>query len=219
MLVSTAITLMSSWLDDPNNGYFTQANCITWLNLAQRHVQNELLQAGNNWYVKPVETTLVVGQSDYLLPLDFIQEHRIEIVLNDYGTPNENCQAITPITINQQDMVSRRLGNPTNYYFKKDRMTISPTPQTANVMRLYYSPRVTDVTLTSDSLDVPEQFAEYVCLTATFDGFIKDDRVPDNLVLKKNRYEEMIKKMAVDRINDIPRQVVNVMDFDNYNFY
>mgnify|MGYP000881667856 CR=1 FL=1 len=219
MLVSTAITLMTSWLDDPNQGYFNQATCLQWLNLAQRHVQNELLQAGNNWYLKPVETTMIVGQSDYLLPTDFVQEHRIEIVLSDYGTPNENVQALTPITLNQQDMVSRRLGNPTNYYFKKDRMTISPTPQTALVLRLYYSPRVVDVTSTSDSLDVPEQFAEYACLTAAFDGFIKDDRAPDNLVLKKNRYEEMIKKMAVDRVNDIPRQVVNVMDFDNYNFY
>lgn len=219
MLVSTAITLISNWLDDTNQGYFTTPTIITWLNLAQRHVQNELLQAGNNWYLKPVETTMVVGQADYLLPTDFLQEHRIEVVLSNYGTTEEVVQAITPITLNQQDMVSRRLGNPTNYYFKKDRMTVSPTPQTANVLRLYYSPKTIEVTSTSDSLDIPEQFAEYACLTAAFDGFIKDDRAPDNLVLKKNRYEEMIKKMAVDRINDIPRQVVNVMDFDNYNFY
>ncbi len=219
MLVSTAITLMSSWLDDPNNGYFTSANCITWLNLAQRHVQQELLQAGNNWYLKPVETTLVVGQAEYVLPTDFMQEHRLEVVMSNYNTTEENAQPLIPITLNQQDMVSRRLGNPTNYYFKKDRMVIAPTPQTALVLRLYYSPRVVDVTATSDSLDVPEQFAEYACLVAAFDGFIKDDRAPDNLVLKKNRYEEMLKKMAVDRINDIPRQVVNVMDFDNWNFY
>jgi hypothetical protein len=213
------MTLMASWLDDPNQTYFTTANCITWLNLAQRHVQHELLQAGANWYLKPVETTMVVGQAEYVLPTDFIQEHRLEVVLSDYGTPNENCQAVTPITLNQQDMVSRRLGNPTNYYLKKDRMVLSPTPQSALTLRLYYSPRVTDVSAASDALDVPEQFAEYVCLTAAFDGFIKDDRAPDNLVLKKNRYEEMIKKMAVDRVKDIPRQVVNVMDFDNYNFY
>ena len=219
MLVSTAITLITSWLDDPKQGYFDNTTLITWLNLAQRHVQNELLQAGNNWYLKPVETVLVVGQIDYLFPVDFMQEHRIEIIQSDYGTPNEVTQACTPITLNQQDMVSRRLGNPTNYYFKKDRLVLSPTPQTANVMRLYYSPKTAEVSATTDSLDVPEQFSEYVCLTAAFDGFIKDDRAPDNLVLKKNRYEEMIKKMAVDRINDIPRQVVNVMDFDNYNFY
>ena len=117
MLVSTAITLMSSWLDDPNNGYFTQANCITWLNLAQRHVQQELLQAGNNWYLKPVETTMVVGQAEYVLPTDFMQEHRLEVVMSNYGTTEENAQPLIPITLNQQDMVSRRLGNPTNYYF------------------------------------------------------------------------------------------------------
>jgi len=219
MTFLTAHNLIASWLDDVNHGYFTEAQIIVWLNLAQKHVQNELLQAGNNWYLKPVETTLVSGQADYVLPTDFVQEHRLEVVMSDYGTPNEVTQAITPITLNQQDMVSRRLGNPTNYYFKKDRMVLSPTPQFTNVLRLYYSPTTVDVTTYTDVLDVPEQFAEYCCLTACFDGFIKDDRAPENLVHKKEKYEAMIKKMAVDRIKDLPRQVVNVMDFDNYNFY
>ena len=219
MLVSTAITLISSWLDDTRNGYFDQATLITWINLAQRHVQNELLQAGNNWYVKPVETTMVVGQSNYVLPTDFLQEHRLEVVMSNYGTTSEQCQALKTLTINQQEQASKSSGDPTSYYFKKNRMVLSPVPVSAKVLRLFYSPSVLDVTATSDTIDVPEQFCEYVCLTAAFDGFIKDDRAPDNLVLKKNRYEEMIKRMAVDRIKDQPRSVVNVLDFDSFNLY
>ena len=210
MIVQDAINLMISWLDDPKQGYFDNPTCIKWLNYAQRMVQFELLQAGNNWYAKPVETTLVVGQTDYVLPSDFVQEHRLEVVMSSYGTPQEMRQAIQPMTINQQDLVPIQLGNPTNYYLKKDRLTLSPNPQTALVLRMWYSPRVVDIAAVTDSLDVPEQFGEYVAIIAAFDGFIKDDRAPDNLVIKKAKYEEMIKKMAVDRIKDMPRQVVEV---------
>ncbi len=57
-------SLVVSWLDDANQGYFTPSNVNTWLNLAQRQVQMRLLQAGNNWYMKPAETLTVVNQAD-----------------------------------------------------------------------------------------------------------------------------------------------------------
>ena len=214
MLVSTAISLIASWLDDPNQGYFTPAQTIPWINNAQRRVQMELLQAGNNWYVKPIETQLVYSQTDYLLPTDFFMEHRIETIISGYGTPNENRQALVPITINQQDLVSIALGNPTSYFLKKDRFTITPAPSVAYYMRMYYSPQTLDVAATTDTLDVPEQFGEYVALTACFDGFIKDDRAPENLVVKRNEYREALKQLATMRLNDVPRRVVEVQDFD-----
>jgi hypothetical protein len=49
-------TLMLSWLDDPNAGYFSASDTLAWLNQAQREVQKQLILAGENWYVKPVET-------------------------------------------------------------------------------------------------------------------------------------------------------------------
>jgi hypothetical protein len=215
MLVSTAISMMTSWLDDPNQGYFTPSNCITWLNMAQRRVQMELLQAGNNWYMRPVETTVVVGQSDYLFPLDFFMEHRIEIILSNYATQSENRQALVPITTNQQDLVSIASGTPTSYYIKKDRFSITPLPSQQLVLRLYYSPMCRDISLTTDTLDIPEQFCEYVALTAAFDGFIKDDRAAENLVAKRTEYREAIKQLAQMRLNDVPRRVVEVQDFDS----
>ena len=204
---------MLSWLDDDQSGYFTAAQCNVWLNLAQRQVQMMLLQAGENYYMKPVTTTLVYSQPDYVLPSDFMVEHRLEIVLSGTGT-TENRQPLMPITTNQQDLIAIGLGNPTHYYIKKDRVTISPTPSTALVMRLYYSPRVADMTSDSDSPDVPEQYMEFVAILAAYDGFIKDDRAPANLVLKKEKYETMLKQMSEDRLQDLSRQVVMVNDYD-----
>jgi hypothetical protein len=213
MTMAELSTLVVSWLDDPSQGYFTTKNVNTWLNLAQRQVQMKLLQAGQNWYMKPVTTTTVSGQSDYVLPSDFIIEHRLEAVLSGTGT-NESRQALLPVTTNEQDLITISLGNPTNYSIKKDRVVLYPTPQSVLTLRLYYSPRVADMSLDTDSPDVPEQFMEYVALLAAYDGFIKDDRTPENLVQKMVKYEELLKEMANNRTQDSPRRVVMVNDYD-----
>lgn len=211
--------LVLSWLDDLQGAYFTAAQVNVWLNLAQREVQKLLLQAGENWYMRPVETLTVSGQSDYVLPSDFVFEHRLEVVLSGTGT-NENRQALRVITTNEQDLISIAVGNPSNYYIKKDRVTLSPTPQTSNqILRLYYSPRVVDMTSDSDSPDVPEQFMEFVAILAAFDGFIKDDRNPGNLVMKKEKYEALLKQMAEDRTQDLSRQVVSTSEYEYGGFY
>lgn len=213
MIRSQIASLIVSWLDDLNQGYFTPTQVNLWINLAQRQVQMRLLQAGQNWYMKPVTTQTVAGQSDYVLPSDFIMEHRLEFVLSGTGT-SENRQPLLKITTNQQDLTSITQGNPSSYSIKKDRVTLYPTPQTANTLRLYYSPRVADLVNDSDTPDVPEQFMEYLALLAAFDGYIKDDRVPDNLSMKLLKYEELLKQMAQERTQDQSRQIVATGDYD-----
>jgi hypothetical protein len=211
--VAQLTTLILSWLDDESAGYFTASNTITWINFAQREVQKQLVMAGENYYVKPIETLTVVGQADYVLPSDFLKEHRLEIVISGTGS-NEIRQPLSAITINEQDLVSIAPGQPTNYYLKKDRITISPTPSVANqVMRMWYSYKILDVALTTDIPDIPEEYMEYVALLAAYNGFIKDDRPPENLVLKANEYKERLKQMAEDRLQDSSRHVVMTEDY------
>lgn len=206
-------TLVRGWLDDPNGTYFIDTDVNTWINLAHRQLQMMLLQAGNNWYMKPVESYTVVGQSDYLFPSDFMVEHRIEVILSGSGT-TENRQPLVAISTNEQDFVPTTSGNPACYYIKKDRFTISPTPATAQLMRLYYSPLVTDLAADSDTPDCPEQFMEYIALLAAFNGYIKDDRAPQNLMAKKAEFEALLKQMSVERTQDRSRQVIMATDYD-----
>jgi hypothetical protein len=218
MTRSQLSALVVSWLDDLNQTYFTPTQVNTWLNLAQRQVQQLLLQAGQNWYMTPVETTTVIGQADYVLPADFMVEHRLEVVQSGTGV-NENRVTLNEITTNQQPFVPIGLGCPTNYFIKKNRITLSPTPDQVYPLRLYYSYMVADMTLDSDTPDVPEQFMEYIALLAAFDGFIKDDRAPQNLVMKKERYEMLLKEMANDRTQDKGREVVQMTDYDSVQWY
>lgn len=212
MTRTTVKSIVLSWLDDANASYFTDANLNNWINQAQKHAQFILVQSGHNWYMKPVETYTVIGQTDYILPSDFVEAHRFEIILSGTGV-NENRQFLSRITTNEQDLVSITSGPPVAYYIKKDRVTVSPTPDQAYLMRLYYSALVGDLSNDSDSLDVPEEFCEYVCLLTAFNGFIKDDRVPDNLLAKKIEFEKLFKDMAVDRTTDSSRHVVQVQEW------
>lgn len=211
--VAQLTTLMISWLDDSLQTYFTPQNTLTWINFAIREVQKQLIMAGQNYYVKPVETVLVVGQQDYILPSDFLKENRLEIVLTGTGY-NEERQALSMITLNEQDWANNGLGTPYQYYIKKDRFTVLPTPDTALVMRMYYSPKIADVTSTSDIPDIPEEYMEYVALLAAFNGFIKDDRMPDNLTAKIAEYQKHFASMKNERTQDAVRHVVMTQDYD-----
>lgn len=205
--------LMRYWLDDLQGTYFTDVQCNSWLNNAQQQVQQKLLQAGQNWYQTLAETNTVINQYDYLLPQDFMVEHRIELILSGYGTTNEVRLPLKMITTNQQDLTTVTATTPNFYFIKKDRITVLGAPQQVWPLRLYYSPRIVDMTSDSDSPDVPIQFHEFVAILAAYDGFIKDDRAPDNLVAKKMTYEELLKQMAATRIQDHSRDVVTSSDW------
>lgn len=219
MTVGEIKTLIVSWLDDPNQGYFTPAQLLVWINLAHRQVQMLLLQSGENYYMKPVETTTVANQSDYVLPSDFVVEHRLEYVQSGTGV-NENRCPLEEITTNQQDMINITSGLPSNYYIKKDRVTLSPTPDNAYTLRLYYSPMVSDLTSDSDVPDIPEQYMEYVAILGAYNGFIKDDRVPNNILAKMQQFEKILKEMAATRVQDHSRKIVqlNSYEFGAFSF-
>lgn len=203
---------VSQWLDDLEYGYFTEAQVGGWINSAQQQVQMLLELAYENYYVKCSETTMVVGQADYVLPDDFRKLHRLAIVTS--SSTNE-VYPLRHITLNQQDFYPTDNSESLSYYIRKNKLILVPPPDTAYPLRLTYSYRVTDMTLDTDVPDVPEQYHEMIALLAAYDGFIKDDRVPSTLIAKIDDYKERLKRDADERTVDTPRQVVEV--FDDYD--
>ena len=200
-------TLCLSWLDDINGGYFTTAQMNVFLNNAQKEVQKLLLQSGELYYTKSVETTMVVNQTDYVIPTDFLKVHRLLIVLS--GTsPNEETQTLQSITLNQQDLFDNQSTNPLAYYLKRSRFVMVPPPANALVLRIEYSYLVADMTLDADVPDVPTQYQEYIAVLATIDGFLKDGRDASMMLTKKAFYEELMKQDQQNRKQDGPRMVV-----------
>ena len=207
MALSDLQQLTSYWLDDLNMTYFTPTQINAWLNNAQVEVQKMLLQARANFYLTPVQTTMVVGQSDYVLPSDFMTEHRLEVVMSGVP-PFEDLIPVAPMTLNQQDLVPNNLGTPAFYYLKKNRLVLFPSPDTPLTLRLYYSYQVANMVNLTDLPDVPPPYVEMIAVLAAYDGLLKDGRSTQALLEKRNFYLEMLKQESDMRNEDAPRGIV-----------
>jgi hypothetical protein len=204
-------TLVWTWLDDPQGSYFTDAQVSVWLNNAQREVQKQLVQAGENYYVTKMSASTVANQETYALPSDFHKCHKFELVLSGTGV-NEQRRTLEPVTYQQLDIVSTGVGSPLVYNFRRNVVSLRPIPDNTYTMYLHQSYRVVDMSSAADIPDVPEDYHEYIAVLATLDGLMKDRRDPSSfIVAKKNAYLELMKQDAESRDVSRPRQVV-VMD-------
>lgn len=201
-------TLVVSYLDDRSYGYFTEDQVTVFLNNAQKEVQKKLIKMGDNYYTRFVQTNTVPNQSRYVLPQDFKKLHRLEMMTS--GTvPNESVQSLTPMTINQQDLISRGTGQPLYYFIEKNQLVLFPTPDSSQTLRLVYSYQVTDMSLDSDTPDIPDSYHEFLALLAAQDGFLKDGRANELLMKKIAEYESDFNADAEDRQQDTVREIVN----------
>jgi hypothetical protein len=202
---------MQSWvsyvLDDLDFGYFTETQVKRWLNDAQYEAQKILIQTDENWFLKCLQTTLVIGQSDYALPDDFLKLNRLQIIQYP-NTTNEVRTQIFPIVLSQQQAFTSNNAFPISYYIKKNRIVLVPPSDTAYTLRLDYTYLLGELSADSDESQIPIQYHEYVCLLGAITGFLKDDRNPSSLLAKKAWYEAMFKQDAEDRKVDSPREVV-----------
>lgn len=202
-------TLVWSWLDDPNHTYFTAPQVNVWLNNAQREVQKQLIQAGENFYVTRASTQTVTNYDTYALPSDFLKVNKLELLLTG-TTPNEVRQTISPTTLVQIDNVSMTTGQPCAYVLKKNCILMRPIPDNVYTIYLDYSYLVADMTADSSYPDVPTQYHEYLAVLATIDGLLKDQRDPAPMLAKKDFYLSLMKQDSENRTIDAPRSVVSL---------
>lgn len=200
--------LTAYWVDDLNFGYFTRTQIDTFLNNAQTEVQKILLQSRSNFYLTPVQTSLIVNQRDYVLPADFMVLNRLEVVLT--GTPpTEDVLPLAPMTLNQQDLVPNRTGTPQFYYLKKNRISVFPTPDTTLTLRLFYSYAVSNMVNSTDIPDIPPPYQEMLAIFAARDCLLKDGRSNMALMQKMAQFEELLKQETDGRNEDAPRGIVS----------
>jgi hypothetical protein len=212
MLLSDLQTLVLTWLDDVNATYFTIPQVNVWLNNAQREVQKQLLQAGENWYAIAATTSTIASQDTYSLPSDFLKMHRLEILTQGPPGPTEVSVPLDPVTLNESNMITLGPSTPGSYYIKKNCLVLRPYPDLVYTMRATYSYLVTDMTDPTQSPDIPLQYQEYLAVLAVLDGLYRDQRDPTNFMGKKQYYLDLMKQDAQSRRQDKPRMVVTTSD-------
>lgn len=207
MNLSQLKSLVSYWVDDLDLAYFTPAQVTTFLNNAQKSIQKDLILCGEGFYLKCVQTTLVINQREYVLPEDFMETARLEIVVS--GTaPTESLAVILPITPQQKDLIYSQQSIPIGYYLQKNRIVMFPAPDQTYVFRLYYQYQIPDMVLDTDTPDIPDAYQEMIALLAAYDCLIKDGRDVGPLSAKIDKYRAQMKDQMAERLADKSRTVI-----------
>lgn len=216
MTLSDLQTLVSVWVDDPSNGYFTLPILNVFINNAQRETQKKLLEAGQNYYTKTQYSSTVQYQQEYSLPTNFIKLQRFYLVVS--GTaPNESQQTLEYITEGESDLIPPGQGLPSAYNIRKNSFLLYPIPDNVYTMRMDFADLVTDMSSSSDVPDCPRQYDEYIAVLSTIDCLLRDGRDASQFLEKKRFYEELMRQTAQARNEDSPRHIrqTNSEGFDN----
>lgn len=207
--------LVSGWVDDKDNGYFTTSDLNSYINQAAKEVQKIILQSFEDQWVKCVETYTVVNQQEYNLPSDFKKLNRIELVLSGNSITNESRQRLYKITRNQQDsVVGYNTGTPAVYFFQNNKIIIQPAPDSAKVLRLDYTYTIADMSSDSDTPDIPDEYQEFIAVLAAITCLTRDTRDASTYIEKRRYYEQQLKRDAEQRNIDEPRTVVQTQEDD-----
>jgi hypothetical protein len=192
--------LISQWTDDVDQGYFTPTIINTFINNALYPVQRRLILAGQNAYTRCITTPCVQDQNLYALPTDFWGIRRLRIITQGSGATADRS-TVDPIAMSQEQMLPKT-GLPRGFYLTKDSsktpcIFLAPAPtQSSWTIEMDYAYVIVPMTLDVDIPDIPEQFHEYLALVAAYDCFIKDDKVPSTIKVKKEEYEDQLDEAA-----------------------
>lgn len=210
-------TLVLSWLDDPNAGYFTPAQVNVWINNGMKEVQKKLVQSGELWWAIEYTVPTIVNTAAYAVPTDFLRMHKLNLVVS--GTaPNETLVRLVPITPVQADNFPQGTGQPSAYWLRKNSIVVAIIPNSVWTLRFLYTAQIAALSSDSDVPDMPDRYQEAIALEACMDGFLKDQRDPNPMFkMKWDNYMKMLEQDAQDRTVDEPREVV-ITQFDN-TFY
>lgn len=214
MTVIEAMNYTASQVDDLLFGYFTKPQLLIYLNQAVQECQKKLIAAGNNWYLRKTADgahITVVNQDTYIPPDDLMNLNRLELVQNP-GL-NENRVALTSITLNQKDFFGGYTQWPVAFYFMKNDIVVVPAPQVGGLtIRYYYTYRIAPLVNDSDVIDVPQEFAEYICYLMILKCFAKDGRDPGYFLQMVKDIEERLEKQAIQRAQDHAPCIVETSD-------
>lgn len=155
-----AETLDSSRTAVNDNSFWTDSLLITYTNLVQEEVQNEIIQSFEDYFVTQTTLSVVNGVAEYTLPTGFIKMRRVEDMRNT-SSPVE----IMPVSLNQRGSNPAFFAIPSatywggGYYILGNQIILGDTPTftDASAIRLHYVKRLSDMTALSATSEIPSE--------------------------------------------------------------
>ena len=167
----------------------------------QQYMLPILLGAQQNYYVYPTQVQLVPGQEEYPVPYRAVGRGLRELKLSYDGT-STGVRDLTQIELEDVSRFAQE-GTPVGYYFRGDKIILTPVPQDSTQILLYW------YEIPPNKMVLPTQAASVVGISpgvTTTD--ITVDIVPDTIVV--NGLVDFIEAKSGNTLLGIDRVVTNI---------
>lgn len=185
MLVSEIATRVKRQFGDEANAQITDADIIRWVNDAQR----ELALANNLLQVRAT-TTPIAGQAEYAIPSGLLTLHSCKY---------RNVKLV-PLSIQEADDLLdptvTTSGTPTHFYQWSSRLILYPAPDTgtAEDLTLFYTRVPVEITLVSQTPELPVQYHNRILEYCLAQAAELDDN-PETYQMKMGEFKSNTQNM------------------------
>ncbi len=207
MTLTELQSLFAIYVNDPFGGYFTPTIATTFLNNALIQAQRRLLKMHAAFYSVCTSTPLVIDQSQYALPSDFLALFDLWIDLDSETPPTTLPLKFIPLS--QRHEFVPTSGTPTHFFMLKDSVNLVVQPDQVLTLEMIYAPKVSPMVNGSDVPDLPAQFHEYLALMAAKTAMMVDDKESKLVNEALGVYDALIVANE-QRVQSQPRYIIEV---------
>lgn len=192
-----------------------------WLSMATASCQQlyeKLIEAyGNDYEVAAAYSITTDGQNDtYALPTDFFKLLGVDLQLSNASTVNQGWISIWKFSFAERNRYTlpniQTLWGRTNvkYRLQGGNIWFIPLPSGGQNLRLWYAPRFTPFTSTSDSFDGINGWEEWAVNDMAMKARVKEQTPIDDLQKLQAVQEDRLSSIMENRDAGSPATVVDV---------
>lgn len=200
--------------DMENSNFITDSEINGYINSAIAELYDLLVASyGEDYYTTSTDFTTANGQDAYTLPNDFYKLRGVDLQLS-----GDDFTALTRFNWNERNrhksFSSMSVAGYSNvrYRLRGGSLIISPTPDGARTLRLWYVPVATALSADGDTFDDINQWGEFVVLEGAIRCLQKEESDVSILMAQKADIRRRIEVMGQNRDEGTEEGMTNVYE-------
>ena len=206
VLISDIITLAKQRSDMENTNFISDAEWLTYANNSYRKFYNWVTTIYEDYNVSYQDYSTIADTEEYTLPTGFLKMRLVEL----YGvTPR-------PLTLREWTLSEKNrlaytvTGYPIRFAFYGNTLRLIPSPRGVYSVRVWYIPTATEITSSSQSVEVYNGFDEYIAIDMAIKALTKEKSSTTALENERDRMEKLLVDSLTGRDAGSPRFITDI---------
>lgn len=213
-------TLAQQYADMVNNDFVTTSEWNTYINLGYFKLYNLLVEKyGDDYFATNTTFTTDGTTYQFTLPSDFFKFLGLDLQL---GNVQNSWVTIRPFMFGDRNRYAvpnfQSFYGVTNLRYRvfADTLFLTPIPAAGQTLRMWYVPRMTELTSDSDTVDGISGFQEYIALDAAEAALRKQEDDVSQILAQKAMVVQQIESAAGGRDAGNPQTVTDTQSQDGF---